>query len=131
MYICASVWMNNLYHPHPWPETMAKLMWSIQRVSTCSLFLDFYILNNINTNESRYKFTEYKEGRKKEYFIFLIVRGNKKKTRHYTTSASILASITVDGAYFAAYPYIRAKAACISSESSVLKSSEKKDKNLQ
>lgn len=54
-----------------------------------------------------------------------------EKTRYHTISASILASITVDGAYFAAYPYIRAKAACISSDSSVLKLSEKKDRNLQ
>ena len=50
---------------------------------------------------------------------------------YYTTSASILASITVDGAYLAAYPYISAKAACISSDSSILPRSEKKDKILQ
>jgi secreted trypsin-like serine protease len=54
-----------------------------------------------------------------------------EKTRCHTTRASILASITVDGAYFAAYPYIRTKAACISSDSSALKLSVKEDRNLQ
>lgn len=49
----------------------------------------------------------------------------------HTTSASILASITVEGAYFAAYPYISAKAAWISSDSSILPLSEKNDRILQ
>lgn len=59
------------------------------------------------------------------------ISNDKEEMMCHTTSASIRASITVDGAYFAAYPYMRAKAACISSDSSVLKLSEKKDKNLQ
>lgn len=55
----------------------------------------------------------------------------RSRKRDHTTSASILASITVDGAYLAAYPYIKAKAACISSDSIPLKLSEKKERNLQ
>lgn len=39
--------------------------------------------------------------------------------------------MTVDGAYFAAYPYIRANAAYISSDSSVLKLSENNANILQ
>ena len=39
--------------------------------------------------------------------------------------------MTVDGAYLAAYPYIKAKAACMSSDSTFLKLSEKKERNLQ
>lgn len=58
------------------------------------------------------------------------VRVQNKGKRFLTTRASILASITVDGAYFAAYPYMRAKAACMSSDSSFLKPSEKNDRNL-
>lgn len=58
------------------------------------------------------------------------IRVEKKGKRFLTTRASILASITVDGAYFAAYPYMRAKAACMSSDSSFLKPSEKNDRNL-
>lgn len=55
-----------------------------------------------------------------------------ERQQNHTTSASILASITVDGAYLAAYPYIRAKAAWISSESSIfLVLSEKKFRNLK
>lgn len=58
------------------------------------------------------------------------IRVQKKGKRFLTTRASILASITVDGAYFAAYPYMRAKAACMSSDSSFLKPSEKNARNL-
>lgn len=47
-----------------------------------------------------------------------------------TTSASILASMTVDGAYLAAYPYINASAACISSASSTLALLEKNKNSL-
>lgn len=102
-------------------------MWSTKRIS---LYLNLHFVF-ISLAVSQYKFPEYKEKRKTEFCSFLVVRGAKKRTRYHTTSASILASITVDGAYFAAYPYIRAKAACTSSDSSVLKSSEKKDRNLQ
>ena len=52
------------------------------------------------------------------------------KVENHTTRASILASMTVDGAYLAAYPYIKAKAACISSESSTLALSVKKERSL-
>jgi hypothetical protein len=48
-----------------------------------------------------------------------------------TTSALILASITVDGAYLAAYPYIKANAAYVSSTSSTFAPMEKNERNLQ
>jgi hypothetical protein len=43
----------------------------------------------------------------------------------------ILASITVDGAYLAAYPYIKANAAYVSSTSSTFAPMEKNERNLQ
>lgn len=52
------------------------------------------------------------------------------KTEKHTTRASIRASITFEGAYLAAYPYIKAKPACISSDSSTLALSIKNERNL-